>query len=120
VGLVTSVVLGAETPVNVWEDWFLFEVYCTEDTAAYFYSLLPMLRSREKRGLSAFSTSLAKKHGKRDFSQAISPFSLSCFCFNHAKKNEKHTLNPCLIETNGETQDSQSQLPYNSAKQKGR
>ena len=24
------------------------------------------------------------------------------------------------IETNGETQDSQSQLPYNSAKQKGR
>jgi hypothetical protein len=41
-----------------------------------------MLRSREKRGLSAFSTSLAKKHGKRDFYQAISPFSLPCFCHN--------------------------------------
>jgi len=65
VGLVTSVVLA---PVNVWKYRLLFEVYCAEDTAAYFRSLLPMLRSREKRGLSAFSTSLAKKHGKRDFS----------------------------------------------------
>jgi hypothetical protein len=36
VGLVASVVLGAKTPVNVWEDLFLFEVYCAEDTAAYF------------------------------------------------------------------------------------
>jgi hypothetical protein len=67
VGLVASVVLGAETPINVWEDLFLFEVYCTEDAAAYFDSLLSMVRSREKRGLSAFSTSLAKKHGKGDF-----------------------------------------------------
>jgi hypothetical protein len=58
-----------------------------------FNSLLPIMRSREKKGLSAFSTFLTKKHGKRDFSQAISPFSLSCFCCNHAKKNEKHTLN---------------------------
>jgi hypothetical protein len=41
VGLVTPVVLGAETPVNVWEDRFIFEIYCTEDTAAYFDSLLP-------------------------------------------------------------------------------
>jgi hypothetical protein len=41
VGLVSSVVLGAETPVNVWKDWFLFVVYCTEDAAAYFESLLP-------------------------------------------------------------------------------
>jgi hypothetical protein len=41
-----------------------------------------MLRSREKRGLSAFSTSLSKKHGKRDFSPAISPFSLPYFCNN--------------------------------------
>jgi hypothetical protein len=87
VGLVASVVLGAETPVNVWEDWLLFEVYCTEDAAAYFYSLLPMLRSREKTALSAFSTSLAKKHGKRDFYKAISPFSLPCFC----RDREKHT-----------------------------
>ncbi len=62
-----SVVLGAETPVNVWEDRFIFEVYCTEDAAAYFDSLLPMVRSREKRGLSVFSTSLAKNHGKRRF-----------------------------------------------------
>jgi hypothetical protein len=46
-----------------------------------------MLRSREKRGLSAFSTSLAKKHGKRDFYQAISPFSLPCFC-NNLENNE--------------------------------
>lgn len=34
--LVASMVLGAETPVNVWEDWFLFEVYCAKDAAAYF------------------------------------------------------------------------------------
>jgi hypothetical protein len=67
VGLVSPVVLGAETPVNVWEDRFLFEVYCTEDAAAYLDSLLPMVRSREKRGLSVFGTSLAKKHGKGDF-----------------------------------------------------
>jgi len=59
---VASVILGAETPVNVWEDWFLFEVNRAEDTAAYFDSLLPLLRSREKRGLSAFSTFLDKKH----------------------------------------------------------
>jgi hypothetical protein len=37
--------------------------------------LLPMLRSREKRGLSAFSTSLAKKHGKE-----ISPKQFPLFC----------------------------------------
>ena len=36
VGLVTSMVLGAETPVNVWKYGLLFEVYCTEDAAAYF------------------------------------------------------------------------------------
>lgn len=36
VGLVTSVVLGAETPVHVWKYGLLFEVYCAEDTAAYF------------------------------------------------------------------------------------
>ena len=34
-GLVASVVLGAETPVHVWEDWLFFEVYCAEDAAAY-------------------------------------------------------------------------------------
>ena len=36
VGLVASVVLGAETPVNIWKYGLLFEVYCAEDTAAYF------------------------------------------------------------------------------------
>ena len=41
VGLMTPVVLGAETPVNVWEDRFIFEIYCTEDATAYFDSLLP-------------------------------------------------------------------------------
>jgi hypothetical protein len=51
VGLMPPVVLGAETPVNVWEDRFIFEVYCTEDAAAYFDPPLPMVRSREKTGL---------------------------------------------------------------------
>jgi hypothetical protein len=32
---VTSVVFGAETPVNVWKDWLVPEVYNAEDTAAY-------------------------------------------------------------------------------------
>jgi hypothetical protein len=36
VGLVSSVVLGAESPVNVWKYGLLFEVYCAEDAAAYF------------------------------------------------------------------------------------
>jgi len=80
VGLVSSVVLGAESPVNVWKYGLLFEVYCAKDAAAYFRSLLPLLRSREKRGLSAFSTFLDKKHGKRDCSPAISTFSQPCFC----------------------------------------
>ena len=53
-GLVTAVVLGAESPVNVGEDRFLFEVFCTEDAAAYFKSLLTMVRSREKNGFISF------------------------------------------------------------------
>jgi hypothetical protein len=61
------VVLGAETPVNVWKDSLPFEVCCTEDAAAYFDSLLPTLEVEIKTALSAFSTSLAKKHGKEDF-----------------------------------------------------
>jgi len=44
VRLVTAVILGAETPVNVWKDRFLFEVNRAEDTAAYFDSLLPLLK----------------------------------------------------------------------------
>jgi hypothetical protein len=35
-GLVTSVVFGAETPVYTWEDWLFLEIYCAEDAAAYF------------------------------------------------------------------------------------
>jgi hypothetical protein len=66
-----SVVLGAETPVNIWENRLIFEVYCTEDAAAYFDSLLLMVRSREKRGLSVFGTSLAKNYGKRIFIPGI-------------------------------------------------
>jgi len=89
VGLVASVVLGAEPPVNVWKYGPFFEVYCAEDTAAYFRSLLPMLRSREKTGLSAFSTSLAKKHGKRDFSPAISHF--CCLVFALIIENKEDT-----------------------------
>jgi hypothetical protein len=53
--LVSSVVLSAKTPVNVGEDLFVFEVYCTEDTAAYFLKLLlPMVRSREKNKFNSF------------------------------------------------------------------
>jgi hypothetical protein len=52
-----------------------------------------MLRSREKTGLSAFSTSLAKKHGKGELYQAISLFPAYCFCFDHEKKRIVH-LNP--------------------------
>ena len=48
VGLVSSVVLGAETPVNAWEDWLVFEAYCAEDTAAYFY--FPLSRGCELEG----------------------------------------------------------------------
>ena len=36
VGLVSAMVLSAKTPVHVWRDLFLFEVYYTEDTATYF------------------------------------------------------------------------------------
>jgi hypothetical protein len=84
-------VLGAETPIDVWKDGLALEVYCTEDAAAYFESPLPMLRSREKTGLSAFSTFLGKKHGKGYCYQAISLFPACCFCFDHEKKS---TLEP--------------------------
>ena len=63
-GLVSSMVLGAETPVNIWEDRLVFKVFCSEDTAAYLLSLLALIGDvSEKRGLSAFSTYLAQKHG---------------------------------------------------------
>ena len=40
VGLVTPMVLGAETPIDIREDRLAFKVFCSEDTAAYFLSLL--------------------------------------------------------------------------------
>jgi hypothetical protein len=42
-------VLGAETPVNVWKDGLLLEVYSTKDAAAYFESLLPCWEVEKKR-----------------------------------------------------------------------
>jgi len=40
VRLVASMVLGAETPVNIGENCLVLVVYCAEDAAAYFLSLL--------------------------------------------------------------------------------
>jgi hypothetical protein len=45
VRLVSSVVFGAETPVNIWKDGLVFEAYYAEDTAAYSY--LPLSRGCE-------------------------------------------------------------------------
>lgn len=54
VGLVASVVLGAETPVHVWEDGLFFEVYCAKDTAAYFRFPSADVESREKKRFISF------------------------------------------------------------------
>jgi hypothetical protein len=43
VRLVASVVLGAETPVNVWENGLVLEAFRAKDTAAYSDSPLPRL-----------------------------------------------------------------------------
>ena len=62
--MVSSMVLGAETPVNIWEDRLVFKVFCSEDTAAYLLSLLALIGDvSEKRGLSAFSTYLSQNNG---------------------------------------------------------
>jgi hypothetical protein len=50
------------------------------------------LRGREKTSLSAFSTSLAKKHGKGEFYQAISSFSLPCFCYDCMQSTLERSL----------------------------
>jgi hypothetical protein len=64
VALVSSMVLGAETPIHVWEDRLAFKVFCSEDTAAYALSLLTAeWGCSEKAGLSIFSTYLTQKHG---------------------------------------------------------
>jgi hypothetical protein len=52
--LVSSVVLGAESPVHVWEHGLLFEVYCAEYTAAYFRFPSADVKSREKKRLIRF------------------------------------------------------------------
>jgi len=63
VGLVSSVVLGSHAPVNVGEYGLFFEVYCSEDSAAYFGS--PQSRNKESRYLSVFMTFLTKNYGLR-------------------------------------------------------
>jgi hypothetical protein len=73
-----TVVLGAESPVHVWKHRLFFEVYCAKDTAAYFRFPSVDVESREKRGLSALSTFLAKKHG--DFyTPRVKPMSVAYF-----------------------------------------
>jgi hypothetical protein len=60
---VASVVLSPKTPINVWKDGLLIIVYYSENTAAYFWSPLSnIIEEKMKRGLSAFSTNLIKKH----------------------------------------------------------
>jgi len=46
------------------------------------------VESREKTGLSAFSTSLAKKHGKEEFYQAISLFPACVFALIMKRKGK--------------------------------
>ncbi len=51
VTLVSPMVLGAETPIHIWEDRLAFKVFCSEDTAAYALSLLTVeWRCSEKGG----------------------------------------------------------------------
>ena len=85
-GLVASVVLGAETPVNIRENRVVLEADDAEDTAAYLdSSLFGREMSRTGRGLYAFSTFSATFDGKEDFSLSISPFLSSWFCCSFAK-----------------------------------
>jgi hypothetical protein len=48
---VTAVILGSETPVNVWKDRLFFIIYCAKDAAAYFYSLLTLNGDVVKKGV---------------------------------------------------------------------
>jgi hypothetical protein len=62
--LVSSVILGAETPINIRKDCLVFKVFSSEDAAAYVLSLLALRWGcSEKRGLSALCTNLNQKHG---------------------------------------------------------
>lgn len=44
VRLVTPMVLGAETPINIRNNRLILKVLCSEDTAAYLLSLLALMR----------------------------------------------------------------------------
>jgi hypothetical protein len=50
-GLVASVILSAETPVNVRKDCLVFIVYRAKDAAAYFLSLLTLVGDLVKKGV---------------------------------------------------------------------
>jgi hypothetical protein len=66
------VVLGAETPVDAWENGLVLEVNCAEDTAAYaWFPSKPRFTDREARGLYAFSTFSTKKHGRKSLHVSI-------------------------------------------------
>ena len=47
--LVASVVFGAETPIYIGKDWFVIEIYCSEDTAAYVWFPLNRDSYRKRR-----------------------------------------------------------------------
>jgi hypothetical protein len=56
-------VLSAQPPINVWKDRLIFIVYCAKDTTAHFGPFPRNYACSKRRGLSAFSTYLTKKHG---------------------------------------------------------
>jgi hypothetical protein len=60
VGLVSPVVLGSHSPVYVGEYGLFFEIYCSEDSTAYFGS--PRGCNKESGCLSVFMTFLTKKY----------------------------------------------------------
>jgi len=35
-GLMASMILGAESPINIWEDRIVFVISCAEDSAFFF------------------------------------------------------------------------------------
>jgi len=51
VGLMSAMILGAETPINIWKDRLIFKVCCSEDTAAYLLSLLALNGDVVKKGV---------------------------------------------------------------------
>ncbi len=57
----SSVVLGAETPVNIWKDWLFFIVYCAKDAAAYSWSLLAVNRKVVNKGVYTLLVQISAK-----------------------------------------------------------